>query len=86
MSDHSKPGMGSRFLYEPFECRKLECVPAHMIEANERLSEQRWEAFEYRLQVMNALLERLERWLWLTILGVAGAFLAEAVHAILSAQ
>ncbi|MDD9716573.1 hypothetical protein PVW48_07460 [Dinoroseobacter sp. PD6] len=86
MSDPSKPGGGSRFLYEPFECRPADCVPSHKIEANERLAEQRWEALEYRLQAMNSLLERLERRLWLTILGVAGAVLAEAVQSIVSTQ
>lgn len=86
MSESNRHGKGSRFLYEPFECRPVECAPSHKIAANERLAEQRWEALEFRLQIMNSLLERLERRLWLTILGVAGAVLAEAVQSIVSAQ
>lgn len=86
MNGSEKPRSGSRFLYEPFPCRPTDCAPAHKIEANERVAEERWDALEHRLRAMSVLQERLEKRLWLTIVGMAGAVLAEAVQSILNAQ
>ena len=86
MTDRSKPTTGSKFLYQAFECRATDCAPSHKIEANERVAQERWDALEFRLESMNALLARLEKRLWLTIVGVASAVLADAVQSILSTQ
>ncbi|WP_424966938.1 MULTISPECIES: GTA head formation protein, RCAP_rcc01685 family [unclassified Dinoroseobacter] len=86
MTDRPKSFSGSRFLYDAFDCRATNCAPSHKIEANERVAQERWDALEYRLNAMNALLARLEKRLWLTIVGVASAVLADAVQSILSTQ
>lgn len=65
---------GSRYLYEPFEY-----APAHKLEANERVMEERWKALEYRLGQIEVMLERLEKRVWLTIFGVSAAILSETV-------
>lgn len=70
---------GSKFLYEPFQY-----APVHQVEANERVQEARWKALEYRLGVIEHMLERLERRLWLTIFGVTAAILAETLTGFLA--
>ena len=68
-------GGGSRFLYEPFD------AAAARIEANERVLDERWTALERRLLVIEAMLERLERRLWLAVFGVVGMLLTRgALH------
>ena len=69
----SVPGRGSRFLYDPFDAATAR------IEANERVLEERWEALAFRLRHIEGLLERLERRLWLAVMGVAGTVLAQGV-------
>lgn len=73
-----KEGSGSRFLYEPFDCNH-----AHKIELNERVAQERWAALEFRLGHIDAGLMRLEKRLWLTILGVAGVVLSETAKSVL---
>jgi hypothetical protein len=65
---------GSRYLYEPFDY-----APAHKLEANERVMEERWKALEYRLGQIEVTLERLEKRMWMTIFGVSAAILSETV-------
>ena len=66
-----RPGGGTRPFYENFDA-------AHArIEANERVAEERWTALEFRLCRIEAMLERLERRLWLTVYGVLAAILAQ---------
>lgn len=70
---------GSRFVLEGFD-------KAHArIEANERVLDARWQALDYRLGLIDAALERLERRIWLAVYGVAGFVLAEAASAVLRA-
>lgn len=64
---------GSRFLYEPFDAAQAR------IEANERVLAERWIALTYRLEAIEAALERLEKRLWVAVFGVVGVILAEAV-------
>ncbi|GGE40542.1 GTA head formation protein, RCAP_rcc01685 family [Actibacterium pelagium] len=71
---------GSRFLYAPFEMANAK------IEANERVAMERWSALEYRLTRIEALMERLERRLWLAVYGVAAAVLAQWAVSLLGAQ
>ncbi|WP_371153678.1 hypothetical protein [Jannaschia sp. 2305UL9-9] len=69
---------GSRFLYAPFDAANAR------IEANERVLEERWDALTFRLQQIEGTLDRLERRLWLAVMGVAGAVLAQGVNYLIS--
>lgn len=50
-----------------------------LIEANERVLAERWGALEFRLNGIEVSLERLERRLWLAVMGVVGTVLAQGV-------
>jgi hypothetical protein len=76
MSERVRGG-GSRFLYEPFD------AAGARIEANERVTEERWNGLERRLLTIDTTLERLERRLWLALYGVAGFVLLRGVFALL---
>jgi hypothetical protein len=69
----SQRGGGSRFLYEPFDAATAR------IEAHERVTEERWAGLERRLSTIEAMLERLERRLWLAVFGVVAMVLARGV-------
>ena len=73
------PGTGSRFLYDSFD------AAAARIEANERVAEERWNALDWRLAQIDAVLERLEKRIWLGGYGVAAFLLAQMAEALLSA-
>ncbi|MES2846038.1 MAG: hypothetical protein V4804_01980 [Pseudomonadota bacterium] len=74
-----RDGPGSRFLFDSFD------AAAARIEANERVADERWAALEYRLGLIDAGLERLERRLWLGVYGVAAFLLAKAGETLLAA-
>ncbi len=76
MSGAQRRAGGSRFLYEPFEA-------ALRIEAHERITDERWQALERRLNAIESMLERLERRLWLAVFGVVGFVLTQGVYALL---
>jgi hypothetical protein len=61
------------------------CAPGMRLEAHERLSKLHVEQLKERFDRMDALMERLERRLWLTVYGVAGVILAEAFQGFMSA-
>lgn len=70
---------GSRFLYDSFD-------PATArIEANERVAEERWAALEYRLGQIDAVLERLEKRIWVGVYGVAAFLLTQMAQALIHA-
>lgn len=73
-----RPTGGSRYLYDSFDAASAR------IEANERVAEQRWCGLEYRLQQMEATLERLEKRLWLAVYGVVAVILAQGVQSLLT--
>ncbi len=74
-----RPPEGSRYLYEGFD-------PAQArIEANERVAEERWAALDYRLEQIDAALERLEKRIWLGVYGVAAFLLSQMAQAIIAA-
>jgi hypothetical protein len=74
-----RPSDGSRFLYDSFD-------PATArIEANERVAEERWAALDYRLEQIDAALERLEKRIWLGVYGVAAFLLSQMAEAIIAA-
>ncbi len=74
-----RPPEGSRFLYEGFD------PAAARIEANERVAEERWVALDYRLELIDAALERLEKRIWLGVYGVAAFLLSQMAEAIIAA-
>jgi len=74
-----KPGDGSRFLYDSFD------VASARIEANERVAEERWAALDYRLAQIDAVLERLEKRIWLGVCGVATFLLTQMAEALIQA-
>ncbi len=78
------PRGGSRSLYEPFECAKPECGPSQSLDAYERVMAERWIGLERRLTLFEAMIQRLEKRLWMTIVSVAGVVLADAVQTVLS--
>jgi hypothetical protein len=65
---------GSRYLYAPFDAANAR------IEANERVQDERWQALSFRLEAIEAALERLERRLWLAVFGVVSVILAQGIH------
>jgi len=65
---------GSRYLYAPFD------VASARIEANERVQDERWQALSFRLEGIEAALERLERRLWLAVFGVVSVILAQGIN------
>ena len=70
---------GSRFLYVSFD-------PATArIEANERVADERWAALDFRLEQIDAVLERLEKRIWLGVFGVAAFLLSQMAEAIIAA-
>jgi hypothetical protein len=71
---------GSRYLYDSFD------AAAARIEANERVAEERWIALERRLSQIDAVLERLEKRLWLGVYGVAAFLLAQGAEAVIRAM
>lgn len=62
---------------------KFDCAPALRIEANERINELHFAQISARLTKIEQMMERLEKRLWLTIYGVVGVILAQAVQSIL---
>ena len=70
---------GSRFLYDSFD------AAAARIEANERVADERWAALEYRLAQIDAVLERLEKRIWLGVYGLAACLLAQGAEALVQA-
>jgi hypothetical protein len=68
---------GSRFLYDSFDAASAR------IEANERVSEERWTGLEYRLGQIETTLERLEKRIWMGVVGVAAFLLTSGVETIL---
>jgi hypothetical protein len=70
---------GSRFVYDSFDAAQAR------IEANERVAEERWAALDFRLEQIDAALERLERRIWLGVYGVAAFLLTQMAEALLAA-
>lgn len=70
---------GSRFVYDSFD------AAAARIEANERVADERWQALEYRLGLIEAALERLEKRIWVGVYGVAAFLLAQMAETVIQA-
>ncbi len=79
MTDDKTHAAGSRFLYDSFGAATAR------IDANERVSKLQCEALADRLARIEAMIERLERRLWLAVYGVVGVVLAQGVISLLDA-
>ena len=71
-------GPGSRYLKEPFECRN-----EHRFEATERIMELQFETVEKRLQRIEEMVGGVEKRLWMTVFGVVGVILSQAVQSVI---
>ena len=81
MSDpRTLPRDGTRYGFEAFDC-----APALRLEAHERVSTLHVEGLNRRAEKLEALVEKLEKRLWLAVYGVVAVVLAEAFQSILSA-
>jgi hypothetical protein len=69
---------GSRFLYDSFDAASAR------IEANERVAAERWLALEYRLGLIEAALERMEKRMWVGVVGVATFLLTYGIETIVA--
>lgn len=69
-------GVGSRYLYEPFEA-------AAKLETHRQVTDERWIALERRLEMIESSLERLERRIWMAVYGVVGFVLTRGVLVLL---
>jgi len=79
MSTSQRHPSGSRFLFEPFDYG-----PAQDREAHEKLLQLQFEGIDGRLTRIEALMERLEKRLWLTVYGVVATILAQAVGSLIA--
>ena len=71
-------GPGSRYLKEPFQC-------AHELrfEATERIMALQFETVEKRLERIEAMVGGVEKRLWMTVFGVVGVILSQAVQSLI---
>lgn len=70
--------MGDRLGFEAFDC-----APALRLEAHERVAKLQFESLNKRLDRIEALIERLEKRLWLTVYGVVEVILAQAFSSLM---
>ena len=69
---------GSRYLKEPFEC-----AHEHRFEATERIMALQFETVERRLERIEAMIEGVEKRLWMTVVGVVCVILSQAAQSAL---
>ena len=60
------------------------CAPGMRIEAQEKLATLQFGQLNAQLGKIEAMMERLEKRLWLTVYGVVGVILAQALQSILA--
>lgn len=81
MSDpRATPRDAARYGFEAFDC-----APALRLEAHERVSTLHIEGLNRRAEKLEALVEKLERRLWLAVYGVVAVVLAQAFQSLLGA-
>lgn len=71
-------GPGSRYLKEPFDC-----AHEHRITATERIMALQFETVEKRLERIEAMIVGVEKRLWMTVFGVVGVMLSQAVQSVM---
>lgn len=62
----------------------FDCAPGLRLQAHERVSEIHHAHLVSRLGQLEAMIERLERRLWLAVYGVAAVVLAQVVESVLA--
>ncbi|MCB1332316.1 MAG: hypothetical protein KDK26_01345 [Roseivivax sp.] len=67
------------------EGRDFLCEPGLRLEALEQVSGVRMQAVDSRLDRIEALMERLEKRLWVVVYGVVGVILAQAFQGVMAA-
>jgi hypothetical protein len=81
MSDPRVPPRDTaRYGFEAFDC-----APALRLEAHERVSTLHIDGLNRRAEKLEALVEKLEKRLWLAVYGVVAVVLAQAFQSILIA-
>lgn len=60
----------------------FECGPSLRIDAQERVAALQFAQLNTQLSKIEAMMERLERRLWMTVYGVVGVILANAVQSV----
>lgn len=70
---------------EPHLRERFICAPGMKIEAQERLAEVQFGQLRAHLERVEAMMERLERRLWLTVFGVLATILAQGFQSIMEA-
>jgi hypothetical protein len=63
----------------------FECAPGLRLAAHERVSQIHHDNLVHRLDRLDEMMERLERKLWLTVYGVVGVILSQAVQSFIVA-
>lgn len=61
----------------------FECAPGLRLEKHEALAKLQFESLNRRLDKIEHLMERLEKRLWLTMYGVVGVILTQALQQVL---
>ncbi len=64
---------------------RFQCAPGLRLQAHERVSEIHNDNLLRRLDRVEEMMERLERRLWLTVYGIVGMILAEALQSFMAA-
>lgn len=70
----------ARYGFEAFDC-----APALRLEAHERVSNLHIDGLNRRAEKLEALVEKLEKRLWLAVYGVVAVVLAQAFQSVLNA-
>lgn len=71
-------GAGSRYLKEPFQC-----AHEHRFDATDKIMTLQFETVEKRLERIEAMVGGVERRLWMTVFGVVGVILSQAVQSLI---
>lgn len=64
---------------------RFECAPGLRLQAHERVAEIQHNNLLARLDRVEQMMERLEKRLWLTVYGIIGIILGQALQSILDA-
>jgi hypothetical protein len=76
----ASPRDTARYGFEAFDC-----APALRLEAHERVSNLHIDGLNRRAEKLEALVEKLEKRLWLAVYGVVAVVLAQAFQSVLGA-
>ncbi len=71
-------GAGSRYLKEPFQC-----AHEHRFDATDKIMTLQFETVEKRLERIEAMVGGVEKRLWMTVFGVVGVILSQAVQSLI---